>query len=137
MDILTTSIPLLMALSVSTERFVEITKQLVPFLNQANPDPVIEGRRKAALQVLAVVAGIITVGVTWATNPTVIPVAFQSTIGVIALGLLASGGSGFWNSISTYFLQLKNLKQVDVDQKTQQVAAIKAENALAMPARAA
>jgi len=33
---------------------------------------------------------------------------------IIALGLLASGGSGLWNSILEYLLKLKDLKKVEV-----------------------
>jgi hypothetical protein len=31
--------------------------------------------------------------------------------GILALGLMASGGSGFWNAILGYLLQVKNIKK--------------------------
>jgi hypothetical protein len=40
---LTTIVSLLVALSVASERLVEIIKGLVPFLNQQNVDPKKEG----------------------------------------------------------------------------------------------
>ena len=60
MDIhyLSTIVALLVALSVASERLVEIIKGIVPFLNHEQPDEKKECRRKAALQALAVVAGI-------------------------------------------------------------------------------
>jgi hypothetical protein len=54
---LTTVISLLIALSIS-ERLVDIIKGLVPWLNQQRRKPAEEGWRKAALQILAVIAGI-------------------------------------------------------------------------------
>ena len=57
---LTTVISLLIALSIASERLVDIIKGLVPWLNQQRRKPAQEGWRKAALQVLAVIAGITT-----------------------------------------------------------------------------
>jgi len=37
-----------------------------------------------------------------------------SNLSFVVLGLLASGGSGFWNAILTYVLQVKNLKKAAV-----------------------
>src|SRR6266513_1342770 len=57
---LTTVISLLVALSIASERLVDIIKGLVPWLNQQRRKPAEEGWRKAALQVIAVFAGITT-----------------------------------------------------------------------------
>lgn len=54
---LTTVISLLVAVSIASERLVDIIKGLVPLLNQQRRKPVEEGWRKAALQVIAVIAG--------------------------------------------------------------------------------
>src|ERR1700738_648174 len=54
---LTTVISLLVAVSIASERLVDIIKGLVPWLNQQRRKPVEEGWRKAALQVIAVIAG--------------------------------------------------------------------------------
>ena len=54
-------VSVLVALSVASERLVEIVKGLVSFLNQENSDQTKEGWRRAALQALAVVAGITVV----------------------------------------------------------------------------
>jgi hypothetical protein len=110
---------LLAALSVASERLVEIVKNLWPWLNQENADPKIEGRRKSTLQVFAVVAGIITA---WLANPALPSVLPHSLFTTIALGLLASGGSGFWNSIQTYVNKAKEAKAADAQNKKLDVA---------------
>jgi hypothetical protein len=107
---LTAFVSLMIGLSVATERLVEIIKGLFETLNCERPDPVAEGRRKSSLQIIAVLAGIATA---WAASP-YIPVELArptESWHVIGLGLLASGGSGFWNSIATYVLRLKDLKE--------------------------
>ena len=106
-------VSLMIGLSISTERLVEIVKGLSKFLNCENEDPRREGWRKSALQVIAVVAGIVTAWIASPYVPTEIAGPTDSWR-IIGLGLLASGGSGFWNSIATYFLKLKDLKEAEV-----------------------
>jgi len=105
---------LLLAVSIASERLVEIVKGFIPWLNQANVDPVHEGFRKSALQLLAVVSGIVTAYLSS-------PVLAQSLSGIsdrriviVSIGLLASGGSAFWNAILSYLLQVKDLKKQEV-----------------------
>ena len=43
--------------------------------------------------------------------------------GTLALGLLASGGSGFWNSILTYVTKAKDLKAAEAETKQLEVRA--------------
>lgn len=57
---LTAVVSLLIALRVAAERLVEIVKGFWPFLNTPQADPKREGRRRAGLQLLAVIAGIVT-----------------------------------------------------------------------------
>lgn len=107
------TVGLLAALSVSSERLVEIVKGFVPFLNQKSTDPKTEARRKVALQILAVVAGIVTTILAYATHSIPqgdLPPEWGTPIGIFTVGLLASGGAGFWNAILTYVLQVKNIK---------------------------
>jgi energy-converting hydrogenase Eha subunit A len=92
---LTTVISLLIALSIASERLVDIIKGLVPWLNQQRRKPAEEGWRKAALQILAVIAaGITTAWLASAAMPKGVGIPDDWT-GTLALGLLASGGSGF------------------------------------------
>jgi hypothetical protein len=108
----------LVALSVATERAVEITKSLVPWLDQVRPEPVSEGRRRAFIQFLAVLFGVVISYFTWpivaqvVVHPTPVNPGHDGPT-IIALGLLSSGGSGFWNSILGYVVSLKVLKSAE------------------------
>ena len=108
-DPLTEIVALLAALSMASERLVEIIKGLIPSLNQENPNPKKEGWRKAAIQFLAVGAGILTAILAYPALDTVFKEPGAGTI--LALGLLASGGSGFWNGILTYLKNVKDIKK--------------------------
>ena len=117
MDTASTIVTLLITLSVASERLVEIVKGIFPFLNQQSQDPKMEGWRKAILQAMAVGAGIVTALLAQSMIADVVPAEWQSTTGILALGLLASGGSGLWNTILSYLLQVKDLKKLDVKAK--------------------
>jgi hypothetical protein len=118
-------VALLAALSVASERLVEIIKGFIPPLNKENPDPAAEGRRQAMLHVLAVIAGIATA---WLASQTgaiksVIP---DTPLAWIVVGLLASGGSGFWNSIQGYVNKAKDVKKAEAEGKKIETEAKKA-----------
>ena len=113
---LPTILTLLIALSVATERLVEITKGIVPWLDTAKADSTIEGRRRAALQFLAVVGGVVIAVLAWPIIEQVIPTGQNRSAATLALGLLSSGGSGFWNTILTYVLKVKDLKELEANQ---------------------
>ncbi len=109
-------IGMMIALSIAAERVVEITKGVIPALGMVRADPKQEKRRKAMLQLLAVGSGI---GVTFLSAPMLaesLPPQWSSTTGIIVIGLLASGGSGFWNAILSYLLQLKDVKSQTLQQ---------------------
>lgn len=104
---------LLISLSIASERLVEIVKGFIPFLTTHNPDPKKEGVRKAVIQVLGVVSGIVTALLAWPAVTAIVPSQWNTFPCVFALGLLASGGSGFWNVILNYLLQVKDIKKLD------------------------
>lgn len=106
---LTTVVSLLIALSVASERVVEIVKGLIPWLNTQKADASQEGWRKAALQALAVGAGILTAVLAQPAIKDVVPGWGEGTT-ILALGLLASGGSGLWNSVLGYLTAVKDIK---------------------------
>jgi uncharacterized membrane-anchored protein len=99
---------------------------MFPFLSQQQPKPADESRRKLILQLLAFAAGCLAA---WLAMPVVVEtlpktMAAQHGSVILALGALASGGSGFWNTILTYLLNLKNLKRAEAMQVEQQQAAV-------------
>ena len=113
---LSSIVTLLIALSVASERLVEIVKGFVLKLNKENPDPAQEGRRKAVLQILAVISGLFTA---WLTKDiaAIKAITPDTALAWIPLGLLASGGSGFWNSIQTYVAKAKDVKKAEAESK--------------------
>lgn len=105
---------LLIAVSIASERLVEIIKGYFPWLNEARPDPSTEGRRKAVLQILAVAAGVITAFLAQPILSNSLSGINDQGIAILSIGLLASGGSAFWNAILSYMLQVKDLKKQEV-----------------------
>ena len=102
---------LLVALSVASERLVEIIKGVIPQLSGKSTNEWKENARRSANQLLAVGAGMVTAYLARpAIPPDVLPTTDDLTV-TIALGLLASGGSGFWNAVLTYLLQVKDIKE--------------------------
>ena len=107
----------LVALSVASERLVEIIKGFSKFLSDANPDPVGDRWRRMLLQLIAVGAGIVTALLTQPAIKGVVPGLSDNVWGILALGLLASGGSGFWNAILAYVLNVKDIKKAEKVEK--------------------
>ena len=110
---LTAVVSLLIALSIATERLVEIVKGVIPALNRTAATARGEEVRRALVQGLAVGAGMLTAWLARDSVPSDFIRGADSPGGIIVLGLLASGGSGFWNSILTYLLGVKNLKTAE------------------------
>lgn len=107
-------IGLLLAVSIASERLVEIIKGCFPWLNEVRPDSASEGRRKAALQILAVVAGVVTAFLAEPILASSLSGIDDHSMAILSIGLLASGGSAFWNAILSYLLQVKDLKKQEV-----------------------
>lgn len=68
---LTSLLTVIIALSVAAERLVAIIQNLIKFLRTEQPDASSEGKRKATLQTLAVVAGILTACLAKGTLPNI------------------------------------------------------------------
>src|SRR5438067_123333 len=60
------------------------------------------------------IAGITTA---WLAGPAVPAFLPHDFTGKLALGLLASGGSGFWNSILTYVTKAKDVKAAEAESR--------------------
>lgn len=112
-----TIVSVILALSVASERLVEIIKGWNTFLNTKSIDPTKENKRKTCIHILSLLSGCLTVFLAWNFLPTELTAGLtilQQLMAGFALGLLASGGSSFWNSILTYMLGLKELKRLEV-----------------------
>ena len=130
MDIeqLSTLVALLAALSVAAERLVDIVKNWFPAHlaeeqkdNEGKVDVEKEGRRKVYLQLLAIVASIVTVILAWPAIAGSLPggpsvawwAGLQGWVTVLATGILVSGGSGFWNKIVGYVGAVRDFRKED------------------------
>ncbi|MFP5234323.1 MAG: hypothetical protein ACLGSD_00350 [Acidobacteriota bacterium] len=107
MDKLSALVATILAVSIASERIVEILKGLFPGLwlfepRTGNP----EARRCAAIHVLAGLCGVF---VAWASGIDILTLLGMSRspnggsashmLGYAIVGLLASGGSAFWNHV--------------------------------------
>lgn len=111
-DKLISIVGLILALSIASERLVEIVKGYIPWLNTAAATNEGDGRRRATLQLMAVLAGVTTAWLSRDYIPTEISDVAHGW-SFLGLGLLASGGSGFWNAILSYVLKVKDLKGLE------------------------
>ena len=110
MENLPTIVAVIIALSVASERLVEIIKGCSSYLNTKLDDTKEEGKRAAAVQAIAVAASIFTALLCWPVLTRFVPVAWSTLPVILALGFLASGGSAFWNSVQTYLLRIKDVQ---------------------------
>src|SRR5215471_14090940 len=113
MDI-ATNVAYLAGLSMAAERLVEIVRGInLPGFECALPknpaapknlsDVEAENKRIAKLNILAVVTGVITAAIAYSIR--VLPAT--GWLEVLMYGVLAGAGSGFWNAVLSYLLQLK------------------------------
>lgn len=117
METITLLISYVLGIAVASERIVEMVKGVFPILWQAKDDPKQEAFRRSLLQALSIV---ISVGVAFtatATLPNELKALgwVEQAPGVIALGLMAAGGSGFWNALLTLMQNIKDLKKGEVE----------------------
>ena len=116
MENISTIVVILVSLSIASERLVEIVKNGIPGLAEQRKDPMKENWRKAFLQGLAVISGIVTALLARAAIGEALGAPFDTKAGIIALGFLASGGSGFWNSVANYLLKVKDIRKEEARQ---------------------
>ncbi|MFW9878570.1 MAG: hypothetical protein ACFFG0_36275 [Candidatus Thorarchaeota archaeon] len=105
----------IIALSVASERLVEIIKGFIPWLERKNDDKRKEGFRRAFLHCIAVISGVVTAYLASPAIEGILPKTFDYTRSWLALGLLASGGSGFWNVVLSYLGKVKDIKKIELE----------------------
>lgn len=112
-DTLSNIVGILIGLSIATERLVEIIKGFWPWLNTKQGDAKKEGQRQAVIHILASLCGIATALLAHTAIRNSIESFKWNELYTIALGLFASGGSGFWNNIQTYLKSTKDIKTAE------------------------
>lgn len=95
-------VTLMGALSLGVERTVETIKGIVPYLNQANPDPKKDQMRGVILRIIAIICGAVaSAGVQSQVVATASILSYDKIgfVSYILIGLLTAGGSAFWNQV--------------------------------------
>jgi hypothetical protein len=115
MDKLTAVLASLAVLSLATERITEAIKGL-PFLNKLlateQQEKSKEEIRKAAIHILAIAVGTTLAYMTRDQLSTALGIKFDSFLICLVYGAMASGGSGFWNSVLDVARQFNKQKQL-------------------------
>lgn len=109
-------IAFLAAMSMSVERIVEIVKTLIPFLCKENPDESLEKKRRILIHLIAVAFGCVIAWLAQVEIQAMFPQMFKASgqisfAGILIIGLLASGGSGFWNQSLRIVEEIKKAKK--------------------------
>jgi hypothetical protein len=127
-----TVVGVILALSISSERLVEIIRAWFPSLNVKAPDDdkpetlIAEAKRRAGLHLLSLFAGVLTSLLATYSLSQIVPIPRTGageidlamyTVEILGLGLLASGGSGFWNTILGYLIQVREMKVREAPRK--------------------
>lgn len=111
LDTLITFVTVMLALSVASERLVELVKGFSSDLTGKKPDPKVERERQLKVHWISVVASAAVVLLLQDYIASSLKLKQLEWWHAIAFTLLASGGSSTWNSIISYLLSLKNIKQ--------------------------
>jgi hypothetical protein len=116
MDTIILLISYVVGIAVASERIVEMVKGVFPILWQAKDDPKEEGLRRSLLQGLSIAISVGAAFAATAALPTELKALgwVERSSGTVALGLVAAGGSGFWNVLLTLLLNIKDLKKGEV-----------------------
>ncbi len=128
-----TNVAYLAALSMAAERLTEINRGIPQLklvfpkkdappptasIDERNNAAIAESTRSAKVHTLAVGTGVVTAALAYQIH--VLPVA-SNWAEVIIFGVLAGAGSGFWNAILAYLLQLRDLNKA-LSEETRQRA---------------
>jgi len=111
LDSLSTYVGLLVALSIATERVVEIVKAAVPYLREGEATSLKEVHRRALLHLVAVISGVLVAYFARPALPPELVGTSPKPALLFALGLLASGGSAMWNSALGYVEAIRNVRR--------------------------
>ncbi len=122
METITLLISYVLGIAVASERIVEMVKGVFPILWQAKEDPKAEALRRSLLQALSIAISVGVACTATATLPNELKALgwVERLPGVFALGLIAAGGSGFWNALLTLLQNVKDLKKGEVEAQRKQ-----------------
>jgi hypothetical protein len=111
LDTLISFVTVLLALSVASERLVELIKGFSSALTGQKSDAAVERRRQLTIHWLSLAASAVAVFLLQDYIVSTLKLKELGWLQGMAFTILSSGGSSMWNSILTYLLSLKTLKQ--------------------------
>lgn len=126
---LTTNVATLAALSMASERLVQIFRGLpkLAFPKRPSGDNSVgparaqqEATRVATINFISIIAGMLTAVLAYSIDS--LPGASNWGEACI-FGVLAGAGSGFWNAVLSYLVQVKDLKKALTEAENRGVAA--------------
>ena len=117
MDV-TNAIVVFGAVSLSSERAVEMIKKIVPGLGKQHPEQSVERWRKFALRLITIIVGGFIAMAAGAQISQALPdILGQTGVGyreAIIIGLFSAGGSGMWSQALGYVNRVKDIKKLDL-----------------------
>lgn len=119
LETLTAFVTVLLALSVTSERLVELIKGFSEDLTGKKVEAGVERKRQLQIHGLSLVTSAIAVWLAQDYIVATLKLTNWNLSQATAFTILASGGSSMWNSILSYLLSIKSLKQqhLAADQK--------------------
>jgi hypothetical protein len=102
METLSLFLALLVGISLTVERVVELIKKAIPRLETPSPNPDRELLRHGFLKLLAVAVGTVAAWQAKVQLASALPGTWIEHLGWVAfiiVGLMSSGGSGFWKQL--------------------------------------
>lgn len=117
LDSLSTLVPVLVAISLASERLIAILKSLIPALKDERKtaagevDLQADRGRQLTVQAVALATSYVTVALAFSKwSPTYSVPIGGNNYSVAALALLGSGGSAFWNNVFGYTKAVKDVR---------------------------
>ncbi len=124
MDV-TNAIVVFGAVSLSSERAVEMIKKIVPGLGKQHSDESVERWRKLALRLITIiVGGFIAMAAGEQISQALPDILGQTGVGykeAVIIGLFSAGGSDMWSQALGYVNRVKDLKKLDLAEARKQL----------------
>lgn len=106
------NVELILAISAASERLVALVKGRIEWLDKATPTNEDHERNRVwVLRLMAVISGILTAAIASYFIVETPHNGARFWMEAIGVGILAGGGSDFWNSVLGYLNSVKDIKK--------------------------
>ena len=113
------------AVSLSSERAVELIKKLVPGLGKQHEDDNVERWRKFALRLITIIVGAV---IAWGAEDQIkgaLPAILKDGVTfwpAVIIGLFSAGGSDMWSQALGYVNRVKDIRKVSLIEARKELA---------------